>query len=66
MTGDEPQFVVEPDELRGMLGLPDRDEFEATEGARLDEEDAEVQAQFEELWGASRRRKRRGGARHVS
>ena len=49
-----------------MLGLPDRDEFEATEGARLDKDDAEVQAQFEELWGASRRRKRRGGARHVS
>lgn len=50
-TRDEPQSVIEPGELRGTLSLPDRDELEATESDQLDEEDAEVQVQFEELYG---------------
>ncbi|NGM69183.1 hypothetical protein G6M89_09215 [Natronolimnobius sp. AArcel1] len=48
----EPSDIVPPEEMRDLLGLPDRDEVEESELAdELDEDNEEVQAQFEKLYG---------------
>lgn len=53
-SGGDPERIVTPEEMRDMLGLPDRDAStqEATESelAPLDEDDENVQAQFETLY----------------
>ncbi|WP_161945915.1 phage portal protein [Halalkaliarchaeum desulfuricum] len=53
-AGDEgePSDIVPPEEMRELLGLPDRDEVEESAlEEELDEENEQVQAQFEELYG---------------
>lgn len=50
-SGGDATAIVEPDEMRELLGLPERGDDDSTLESSLDETDAEVQAQFEELYG---------------
>lgn len=50
--GGDATAVVEPDEMRELLGLPERDGDDGSlDESSLDEAHPEVQAQFEELYG---------------
>ena len=53
--GESPRDIVPANEMRGLLGLPDLGEVEASEESTLeydlDESDANVQAEFEDLYG---------------
>ncbi|CDK39659.1 hypothetical protein [Halorubrum sp. AJ67] len=50
--GESPRDIVPAEEMRGILGLPDVDEAEESAlESGLDESDANVQAEFEELYG---------------
>lgn len=53
-TGGEASEVVGPEEMRDLLGLPDRDEVTESSledgDSQLDEDNAEVQAQFAEMY----------------
>ncbi|MDB2225608.1 hypothetical protein PM023_13105 [Halorubrum ezzemoulense] len=47
-----PRDIVSADEMRGLLGLPDRDDVdESALESGLDESDENVRAEFEELYG---------------
>ena len=61
-SGGDATEIVEPDEMRQMIGLPDREDSESENMSQLDHEcgpdcdhsheyDDEVQAQFEEMYG---------------
>jgi hypothetical protein len=49
-SDESPRDIVPPEEMRELLGLPARDGDSTTESA-LDESDANVKSQFEELYG---------------